>query len=155
MADSAIMLNLKTAIITKFNAVDGVGAHNAFWEAVQGRLFYNKATAGTPFPYSVFSFVTHTPDRTFTEDNRDILIQFSHFSADQDSSQETDDIDNHCNDLFDEIEKRGGLTITGATLIWMRFSNSIGSYWEEGENTEGTGGNWHCPTDYEVRISMN
>ena len=69
--------------------------------------------------------------------------------------KEADDNDTYCNDLFDEIEKRGGLTITGATLIWMRFVNSQGSYWEEGETPEAGGGNWHCPTDYEVRVSMN
>ncbi|MDD5538343.1 MAG: hypothetical protein PHF12_05200 [Candidatus Omnitrophica bacterium] len=155
MSDSAIIWNLKTAIMTKFNAVDGTGAHNAFWEAIQGRLFFKKAPAETPFPYSIFFIVVHTPDRTFTEDNREILVQFSHFSDDPESSKEVDDNDTYCNDLFDEIEKRGGLSITGATLIWMRFANSTGSDWEEGETPEAGGGNWHCPTDYEVKVSMN
>lgn len=155
MSDSAIIWNLKTAIMTKFNAVDDGGAHNAFWEAVQGRLFYRKAPAGTPFPYSIFLIVVQTPDRTFTEDFRDFLVQFSHFSDDPDSSKEADDIDAACNDLFDEVERRDSLSITGATLIWMRFANGTGSDWEEGETPEATGGNWHCPTDYEVKISMN
>ena len=155
MSNSNIKNNLKTAIMTKFNAVDGSGVHNEFWEATQGRLFYKKAPDGTPtFPYSIFFIVVQTPDRTFTEDQRDLLVQFSHFSNVQDSSKEVDEIDTYCNDLFDEIDKRGGLSITGATLIWMRFSNSTGADWEEGETTEATGGCWHCPTDYDVKVSL-
>jgi hypothetical protein len=155
MPDSAIAWNLRTAIMTKFNAVDGGGAHNTFWEAVHGRLFYKKAPTGTPFPYSIFFIVSQTTDRTFTEDNRDFLVQFSHFSDNSESSKEADDSDTYCNDLFDEIERRGGLSITGATLIWMRLNMPGSSDWEEGETPEAGGGAWHCPTDYEVKVSMN
>ena len=152
MSNSNIKNNFKTAVMTKFNAVDGDGNHNAFWEAVQGRLFYRKAVAGTPFPYSIFFIVVQTPDRTFTEDYRDLLIQFSHFSITPDSSKEVDEIDTYCNDLFDEC---AAFTITGATLIDMSFGNSMGSDWEEGTTEEGTEGSWHCPTDYNVMVLMS
>jgi len=145
VSDSDILTNLATAIMTKFNALSG-SAHNAFWTAVNGQLFEGEAKTGTPPPYSVFSFVSHTPERTFTEDHRDFLIQFSHFSE---SQAEVKIINVSCNDLFDECAP---FTITGAKLEWMRFSNSPGAFPDEevGEN-----GGWHCPTDYSVRVSMN
>lgn len=149
--DSDILTNLKTAIMTKFKAVDGDGEHNSYFNSIGGRLSYGRVSSGMAFPYSVFSIVSHGTDRTFTEDHRDILVQFSHFSDDPNSSNEAELIGAYCSDLFDECDP---FTITGATLEWMRLSSNPGTQADEVPSGNGTKEGWHCPVDFEVRVSM-
>jgi len=151
MSDSDILTNFKTALMTKFNALVA-GSNNAFYNSIQGRLFDGRVPIGIPYPHSRFFVVTHTPDRTFTEDHRDLIVQFSHYSIDTENAAEVELINAYCNDLFDEC---AAFSITGATLIWMRMTNSPGAQQEDFTTASGTEGGWHAPTDFDVRISMN
>lgn len=155
MSNSDVLTNFCTAITSAFTAVDGSGNHNNFYNSVQGRLFKGRASAKTPLPYSVFFIVTHTTDRDFSDDLRDLVIQFSHFSSDPESSAEVELINAYCNDLFDEIERRESLTIAGAKLIWMRMNSSPGAQADDITTLEGAAEGWHCPTDFEVKLSVD
>jgi len=150
MSDSDILTNFKIALMTKFNALVA-GSNNSFYNAIQGRFFDGRAPAGTDYPHSLFFVVSHVTDRVFAGDYRELLVQFSHYSIDPESAAEIELVNAYCNDLFDEC---AAFTITGATLIWMRMTNSPGAQWEDFTTTIGTDGGWHAPTDFEVTIKM-
>jgi hypothetical protein len=150
MTDSAdILTNFCTALMTAFNAVDGSGDHNAFWTAVNGQLFKGRAPAGTAYPYSIFFVVSHNPDKVFAGDRRELLVQFSHFSADQNSSAEAENINYQCNALFDEC---AAFSITGWALELMKMTSSPGAQVEDWTTPAGESSGWHCPTDFEVTL---
>jgi len=90
---------------------------------VGGRIYLDRAPEGAAFPYVVFFIVSDTPEKTFTEDFENILIQFSLFSA-SDSMVEITSMYAHLKALFDECS----LTIppTGTVtdiLVWMKRVN--------------------------------
>jgi hypothetical protein len=150
MSDSKIIPNFKTALMTKFTAVDGVGSHNTFYTAIQGRLYEGRAQ-GTDYPYSVYEIIDQTPDKTFSDDYRNLLIQFSHYSDDRYDSSECDLINAYCNDLFDEC---AAFSITGATLLWMRLTTSPGAKPEMDTKPDGTESGWVAFTDFEADVKM-
>lgn len=150
MPDYDIITNFCTALVTKFKALVA-DAHNNFYNAIQGQLFKGRAPEGTGYPYSVYFVVNQNSDRTFTEDHRDLLVQFSHFSS-KSSSSEAELINAYCNNLYDEGTT---FTITGATLVWMKMMNSPGAQPEDHTTPQGTFQVWHCPTDFDVKVSMD
>jgi len=64
------MNNLLSAIMTKLSG-------SALYNDVGGRIFLDEAPEGTEFPYVVFFIVSDVPEKTFTEDFENIIIQFS------------------------------------------------------------------------------
>ena len=145
------MTNLFTAIMTRFNAVDGDGNHNAFFNDVQGKLFREQAPEGTDYPYAVFFIVSSNPERTFTEYYQRTLLQISLFSLLQnDVSGEIEKMYSDLKALFDEQP----LTITGETLIWMRETNLTGMI-DEVETPAGTLGVRHWAVEFEILTSLN
>lgn len=107
------MKNLTTAIYAKLSGSD-------FSSDIGGRLFKGRATSGAEYPYAVFFMVTNIPEKTFSENYEDVIIQFSLFS----STSGTTEIENmytHLKALYDECV----LSITGATLIWMKRDNAV------------------------------
>ena len=104
--------------MTNFNALDESDAHNAFLTAVNGRLFFKKAPAGTSLAegaYATFFFVTDVDEDTFSENLKEITVQFSLFSGNS-SDDEILDMDTNLTALFkDKI-----FTVTGWTVATMR-----------------------------------
>lgn len=89
---------------------------------VSGRIFLDRAPEGSVFPYIVFSIVGAIPIKTFSEDMKDVSIQFSLFSSSA-SAVEISDMHADLMSLYDECE----LTIppTGAETdvhVWMRWA---------------------------------
>ena len=108
------MKNLLAAITTKMTG-------SALSTAVGGRIFLDQASAGTVYPYIVWFIVTSNPEKTFTEDFENTLIQFSIFST-ASSVEEIADIYAALDALFDECT----LTITGGDiLLRMHRTNLI------------------------------
>jgi len=106
--------NLLAAITTKMTG-------SALSTAVGGRIFLDQASAGTVYPYIVWFIVTSNPEKTFTEDFENTLIQFSIFST-ASSVEEIADIYAALDALFDECT----LTITGGDiLLRMHRTNLI------------------------------
>ena len=109
------MFDLLEAIMNHFSGSD-------LAEDVADRLFLDEAPAGAEFPYLVYSIVSASPDKTFSEEFIDTMIQFDIFSAST-AATEVTNIYNHLKDLFDEQE----FTIFGSTLIWMKLANLVTS----------------------------
>ncbi len=143
------MKDIYTAIMTSFNALTG-GAHNSFWEDIQGRL-YKKGSVpqNSDFPYAVFMIVVGTPDWTFTGSSRDIVLQLSLFSKAQNSnSTELEDMYDHQKAIFDNKP----LSYSGSTLAWMLETNLV-DLTEGDEITlpDGSSGVRWWAVDYELK----
>lgn len=151
MPNSDIIGNLATAIMTKFGATTG-GSNNSFYTAVNGRLFYGRAPEGAEYPYSIFMIPDHGTDRTFTEDYRDLLVQFNHYSDKPLDHTECGLVACYCEALFDCVS----LTITGATMVGpMEMVSNPGPMPENVPVLpSGTTSGWVAVTEFEVKVSM-
>jgi hypothetical protein len=107
------MNNLLTAIISKTSG-------SAFSTDVGGRIFADDAPQNIEYPYAVFFIVAGNPDDVFAKKGRDILLQFSLFSASSGLTEITT-MYNDLHSLFDDCS----LTITSNTLIWMHEVNFV------------------------------
>lgn len=142
------MLNLKKAIYAKLSG-------SLLTADIGGRLFDTQAPEGSQYPYVVYLIVSDVPEKTFTEDFENVLIQFSLFSATPNDSTEAETMFGHLKTLFDEC----AMTIppTGAetdTLVWMKRSNATLMI-EDHTTPAGTIQVWHYAVDYEVMTSLN
>jgi len=120
---------------------------------VGGRIYLDEAPAGAEFPYCVFQIVTASKEKTFTEEFRDTLIQFSLFSTSQGATEITT-MYKDLIALFDECT----LTIppTGTvtdTLVWMRESNLV-TMVDEITTPQGTSTLKHWAVDFEVKTLL-
>ena len=135
------MKNLTTAIFSKL-------AGSLLYTDIGGRLFKGRAPEGTVYPYAVFFLVSDMPDKTFTEDYEDCIIQFSLFSE-ASSSGEIEDMFTHLKTLYDEKP----MTIKGSTLVWMKRQNAS-LMMEEHTTPNGTVDVWHYAVDFNVLLSL-
>jgi len=146
MTDSTdILSNFCTAFYSKFTAVDGGGANNAFYTSINGRFFEDEAEAGTPFPYAVYSIVTAPKQWNFKNVLTDILLQISIFSSNIDA-REIQDIYQHASDLYNDAV----LSITGATLAMIYEENMTPILEEHTTTTEGTTRVRHYAIDFRI-----
>ena len=135
-------------------AIFGKTSGSALSSDVGGRIYLDEAPAGCEFPYVVFQIVTASKEKTFTEEFRDTLIQFSLFSISQGVTEITT-IYKDLIALFDEC----ALTIppTGTVtdiLVWMREANLV-TMVDEITTTEGTGTLKHWAIDFEVKTLLS
>lgn len=136
------MKNLTTAIYGKLSG-------SALETAIGGQLFKGRASDGTNYPYIVFFVVSNTPEKTFSEDYENVIIQFSLFS----SASGTTEIENmymHLKALYDECS----LSITGATLIWMKRDNAVFLV-EDHTTPSGTARVFAYHVDYSILEELN
>jgi hypothetical protein len=126
--------NLLTAIYGKL-------AGSTLTTAIGGRMYLDQAPDKPTFPYVVFFIVSSVPEKTFTEDLSETLIQFSIYSASS-SATEISAIYAALKTLYDECS----LTITGSNLVTMT---------EDMTTTTGTTTIKHWAVDFEVKTSLN
>ncbi len=143
MADADVLINLCTAIYTKFST------SNDFNTSVNGQLFENEAPEGTEYPYAVYSIVSAPKEKTFSEEYTNTLIQLSLYSSNMDST-EIKNMYYQAKALFHEKE----LTITGSTLVWMKKETLITDIQEE-TTPGGTRKVRVYHVDFEVKTSLN
>ena len=108
------MNNILTAITTKLSGSD-------FLSDVGGRVFIDEYPADeqpATYPYAIFFIVSGVPDDVFNKKGRDILMQFSLFSASKGLTEITN-MYNDLHSLFDDCT----FSITSNTLIWMHEEN--------------------------------
>jgi len=146
MADNSdVLYQISKALYSKFTALDGSGEPNAFYSAVNGALFEDRAPQGSNYPYVVWHIIDSPKERTFSEEMRDTLIQFDIFSSDS-SSVEIKNIYFHLSDLYDEK----ALSITGSTLICMREETMHVLPPEDETTPEGTRTIKHYIVDFSI-----
>lgn len=136
------MKNLTTAIFGKFSG-------SLLETDIGGRLFKGRAPDGAAYPYAVFLLVSDVPEKTFSEDFENVLVQFSLFSS-ASSSGEVEDMFTHLKTLYDEQP----MTITGSTLVWMKRVNATLTV-EDHTTPDGTVEVWAYHVDYEIKTSLN
>jgi hypothetical protein len=136
------MKNLTTAIYGKLSG-------SALETAIGGRLFKGQAPEGTDYPYVVFFVASDVPERTFTEDYENVIVQFSLFSI-ASGTTEIEDIYSDLKTLYDEQS----FSITGSTLIWMRRSQAVFLV-EDHTTPSGTQSVWHYAVDFDVKTSLD
>lgn len=136
------MLNLTTAIYGRLSG-SALAAH------IQNRMFKGQAPEGTDYPYVVFFVITDTPDRTFSEDFQDVVVQFSLFSTTS-GTTEIENLYTDLNTLYDEKP----FAITGATLVWMRRSQA-NFIVEDHTTPDGTQRVWAYHVDYDILTSLD
>lgn len=135
---------LLTAITSKITT-----GPSALYSDVGGRAYLDQAPPVPEFPYITFFIVSNAPQKTYTEDFEDMLIQFSLFSNSE-GAVEITDMYADLKTLFDEC----AFTITGSTLVWMKRSN-LTTMVEEITTTSGTFGVKHWAVDYEILTSLS
>jgi len=134
--------NLLTAIYGKL-------AGSTLSTAIGGRMYLDQAPDKPTFPYVVFFIVSSVPEKTFTEDMSETLIQFSIYSASS-SATEISAIYAALKTLYDECS----LTITGSSLVWMKETNLV-TMTEDMTTATGTTTLKHWAIDFEVKTSLN
>ena len=137
------MKNLTTAIYSQM-------AGSAFGTSINSRLYKGQAPDGTSYPYSCYFVVTNTPERTFTEDYRNVIVQFSLFSSES-GSTEIENMAAALEALYDEQP----MTVTGSTLIWMKLTSTTGANKEDHITPSGTQSVWVVHSDYEIMTSLD
>jgi hypothetical protein len=138
---------ITTGLMTLFNAAPG-GVNNAFWTDIQGRLFDTEAPEGVAMPYAVYFIISDVDMDTFSDNLREIYIQFSLFS-DKSSSAEIKDMDTHLTDLF----KDKVFTVTGWTVCVMKRVMGSGPLINPADVEAGTGRYWQTDVDYHLIVS--
>jgi hypothetical protein len=133
--------NLTTAIFGKLSG-------STLATDIGGRLYKGRAPEGAEYPYAVYMLVSDVPEKTFTEQYENVIIQFSLFSS-ASGSTEVEDMYTHLSALYDEC----AMTITGSTLVWMKRSNAQLMV-EDHTTPAGTAQVWHYAVDFEVLISL-
>jgi len=146
MSDGDYVSELFDAIMDKFSG-------SALFNDLGGRFFQGEYDLNPPvvYPYGKFFIVVGTPDRTFTESYKDIILQVSLLSPKTLGAASLALIYNHMIDLYDECS----LSITGYTLLWMR--ETVHSQMEEIVEAlpDGSSVVNHWSSDFEIRISKN
>jgi hypothetical protein len=95
-------------------ASTSTGGYKAFYNDVNGQLYFTEAPSSATFPYAVYFLVGESHDWQFQTDYVDADIQFNLFS----SSEEATQITNMYEDLkatFDDCV----LTCTGYSHVYM------------------------------------
>lgn len=64
----------------------GTTAH-AYYVAIGGRQYLNRALQGATLPYVIFFMVSDVADRSFTEQEEEFLIQFNIFTEQPDATE--------------------------------------------------------------------
>lgn len=136
------MNHLITAITNKLSG-------SALSTSVGGRIYLDRAPQGAVYPHVVFFIVSGVPERTFTEEYENVLIQFSLFSASKSATEITTMYAN-LDTLFDEC----ALTITGSTLVRMSRRN-LTTMVEDIQMKNSTVEVKHWAIDFEVKTSLN
>jgi len=134
----------KTALYEKM-------AGSAFATSIGSRLYDGRAPQIPAAPYAVYFIVTSVPDRTFTEDLADCIVQFSIFSA---ASAQTEilAIGKSLVALYDKVT----LPATGWKQIFMEYASGEGTVTDYPADTiAGTGAYFQSDIDFNVKLSRD
>jgi hypothetical protein len=141
--------NITQGLITLFNAAPG-GVNNSFWTAVNGRLFDTEAPDNTELPFAVYFVVSDVDEDTFSENMKEVYVQFSLFS-DKSSSAEIKDMDTHLTSLF----KDKVFTVSGWTVVTTKRVAGNGPHVNPADVEAGTGRYWQTDVDFQITVSKD
>ena len=140
---------ITTGLMTVFNAAPG-GVKNSFWTDINGRLYDTEAPDNTEMPFAVYFIVSDVDNDTFSENMKEVYIQFSLFS-DKSSSAEIKDMDTHLTALFKDTK----FTVTGWTVDVMKRVMGNGPHVEWKDVESGTGRFWQTDIDFVILVNKS
>lgn len=139
------------AFVDSYNActLDSDGkVRTDLYNDIGGRMFFEEAPNGAEFPYCVFNVVSAVPQRTFTENFNNVLLQFALFSSSKRVSEMTT-MYKHLLSLYDDAF----ISVTGNTVISQERVNLIPSPYDASVITkEGGRGIREWSADYEILL---
>jgi len=136
---------VRLGIQTVFNTT------NDFNTDVSGRLFFGAAPDETNLqegPYAIYFIVSDTDQDNFSDNMRELYLQFSLFSG-ASSPATILAMDTHLTTLFKDTV----FTVTGWTVVIMKRVQGNGPYWTPAETETGTPGYWQTDIDFTILIS--
>lgn len=138
------MIALKTAIYGKM-------AGSAFATAIGSRLYDGRVPQNPVSPYAVFFIVSTVPDRTFTEDMLDILLQFSIFSS---SAEQTEIL--AANAALVALYDKAVLSASGSKQIFIELASGEGEVTDyPGDTLAGTDAFFQSDVEFNVKLSRS
>ncbi len=136
---------LRLGLMTLFNA------GGDFYNDIPGRLFYGDAPEGTNLsegPYAIFFYVSDVDEDTFTENMKEVYVQFSLFSGDS-SPAAILAMDTHLTAMF----KDKTFAVTGWTVVIMKRVQGSGPINVPADVDAGTGRYWQFDVDFTVMVN--
>lgn len=135
---------LKTAIFSK-------KAGSAFDTAIGGRLYDGRVPQNPVSPYAVYFIVSTVPDRTFTEDMLDILLQFSIFSS---AVEQTEIL--AANAALVALYDKAVLSASGWKQIFMELASGEGEVTDyPGDTLAGTDAFFQSDVEFNIKLSRS
>lgn len=136
---------LRTGIYTVFNTT------NDFNTDVGGRLFFGETPEGTNLSegaYAIFFFVSDVDEDTFSENMKEVYVQFSFFSGDS-SPAAILKMDKDLTTLFKDTV----FNVTGWTVVTMRRISGSGPINVPADVEAGTGKYWQFDSDWQITLN--
>lgn len=133
------MRAVDAAIKTKFTTKVG-DSYPALYTDVNGRMYNTWAPQQTVYPYILYQDITGTPDINFTHNHRELLYQFSLFSAEA-SISEIGKMEEDLLSLFEGCT----LSVTDWTFTFMQEEQTRGPDRDEDKI-------WMVTTDFRIHI---
>jgi hypothetical protein len=127
-------------LVTYVNATTE-DVHNAFYNAIGGRFYYEEAPQRATFPFATYEMVNATPDWSFDNDQHIYLIQIDAFSSATGMTEITT-IQSAMIALFEY--KDVSLTVSGYNFIYMK---------ETYHDITKEDDYWHLIANYEIMIT--
>lgn len=143
MADADVLINLSTAIYTKFST------ENDFKTSVNGQLYENEADEDAVYPYAIYSLISAPKEKTFSEEYTNTYVEIKLYSV-KDDSFEILNMYYQSTKLFHDCD----LSVTGSTFIWMLKENLLTDI-EEETTLPGTRKIRVYYIDYEIKTVLN
>jgi len=138
------MKAINDAIYTKVTELTEE-SHNAFYNSIGGRFYYQEAPQSVEFPYSVYYSFDENFDWNFSSGKQqNVLIQISCYSKTRGAAQ-IESIRTNLLALFEYMETT--LEVEGFTFIYMKQVASSGV-----ERVEGV---WNYNIRYEVEVESS
>lgn len=138
------MIALKTAIYGKM-------AGTPLATAIGSRLHDGRAPQNPTPPYVVYFIISTVPDRTFSEDMSDVILQFSIFSI---ASGKTEILD--INAKLIALYDKCSITASGWKQIFMELASGEGEVTDYPADTiTGTGESFQSDVDFNVKGSRS
>lgn len=132
-------------------AIEGMFSGSVLWDTVGGRIYRDIAPT-LDCPYVIWSVISSTPQRTFTEYYQNTVIQFTLCGSKAGGAAIMGQMYEDLKALFDECE----LTMTDSTLVWMREVNLVTMAQElDTPLPDGSDGMYMWCVDYEVYTSLD
>lgn len=132
-------------------AIYSAMAGTPFATSIGSRLYDSRVPQNPTLPYVAYWVISSVPDRTFSEDMSNVLIQFSIFSK-ASGTTEILDIGTNLIACYDKVI----LSPSGWKQVFMELASGEGEVTDyPADTTTGTGAYFQYDLDFDVKVSRS